>query len=258
MKNITISVVTIVYNDAKNIENTIKSVINQSYNNIEYIIIDGASTDGTIEVIHKYKDKISKIISEPDTGIYNAMNKGIYNASGDYIIFMNSGDKFSNNYIITNIVNSLDIDNLPFIVYGNYRESNNGIYSNVIPAWDYKRIWYGVYACHQSMLYNLKFIKENNIVFDESYKIAADYKFDLETTILAKDNILKLNLCISDFDTSGISNTNQNQCLKETNRARREILKMSYIKIYSISFIQILARWTKKYLNFIYKIIRNI
>lgn len=258
MSNIKFSVITIVYNDYKNIEKTILSVINQTYKNIEYIIIDGASTDGSIDVINKYQDKISKIISEPDSGIYNAMNKGIYNSSGDYIIFMNSGDKFSADNIIESIVNNINCSMLPNIIYGNYRESNNGICSNVIPAWNYKRIWYGVYACHQSMFYNLKLIKDNKLQFDESYKIAADYKFDLEITILAKENILKLDLCISDFDISGISNTNQNKCLRETNKARREVLKMNYIKIYAISAIQILARCTKKYLNPLYKLIRKI
>ena len=258
MSNIKFSVITIVYNDCENIEKTILSVINQTYNNIEYIIIDGASIDGSIDIINKYQDKTSKIISEPDTGIYNAMNKGIYNASGDYIIFMNSGDKFSSNNIIESVANNINCNKLPNIIYGNYRESNNGICSNVIPAWNYKRIWYGVYACHQSMFYNIKFIKGNKLQFDESYKIAADYKFDLEATILAKDNILKLDLCISIFDISGISNTNQNKCLKETNKARREVLEMSYIKIYAISAIQVLARWTKKYLNPIYKLIRKV
>ena len=89
-----ISIITIAKNEEKTIERTILSVINQSaINEIEYIIIDGKSSDNTLEIINKYKNKISKIISEPDFGIYNAMNKGIKAAKGEYILFLNAGDE---------------------------------------------------------------------------------------------------------------------------------------------------------------------
>src|ERR1700761_112956 len=88
-----LSIITIVYNNASDIERTILSVINQTYKNIEYIIIDGASTDGTLNIIGKYRDSISKLVSEPDKGIYDAMNKGLQQATGDYVLFMNSGDE---------------------------------------------------------------------------------------------------------------------------------------------------------------------
>jgi glycosyltransferase involved in cell wall biosynthesis len=103
-----VSIVTVAYNSQQHIEDTIKSVLSQSYNKIEYIIIDGASKDNTINIVNKYKDKISCIISEPDKGIYDAMNKGIDNATGDIIGFLNSDDIFYDNEVVANIVNGFD------------------------------------------------------------------------------------------------------------------------------------------------------
>src|ERR1700744_4782292 len=87
-----LSVITVVYNNARDIERTMLSVLNQTYPNIEYVLIDGLSNDGTLAIIKKYQDKI-KLISEKDKGIYDAMNKGLAAATGDYVLFMNSGDE---------------------------------------------------------------------------------------------------------------------------------------------------------------------
>ncbi|MFC1603328.1 glycosyltransferase, partial [Pseudomonadota bacterium] len=92
-----ISVVTVVYNGVRNIEQTIKSVINQVYENVEYIVIDGGSTDGTVDVLKKYDSQIDYWDSVPDNGISDAMNKGVSHASGDYIIFIHADDYFANN-----------------------------------------------------------------------------------------------------------------------------------------------------------------
>ncbi|HWZ04155.1 MAG TPA: glycosyltransferase, partial [Mucilaginibacter sp.] len=89
-----LSVITVVYNNVQDIERTMLSVLTQTYPRIEYIIIDGKSTDGTLKIINRYKDQVAKIFSEKDEGIYDAMNKGLAAATGDYVIFMNSGDEF--------------------------------------------------------------------------------------------------------------------------------------------------------------------
>ncbi len=101
---ITISIITIVYNGADLLEETIISVLNQTYPHIEYIVVDGASNDGTLDLIHQYEDRLSKWISEKDNGLYDAMNKGIDLASGDFIWFMNCGDHVYENDTVAKMV----------------------------------------------------------------------------------------------------------------------------------------------------------
>ena len=119
-----ISIVTVSYNAVATIEQTILSVINQTYSNIEYIIIDGGSTDGTLDVIKKYADKIAYWVSEPDKGIYDAMNKGIKVATGEWINFMNCGDYFVANNTLESVFGSGKIYKKAEILYGDSIQLN--------------------------------------------------------------------------------------------------------------------------------------
>ena len=112
-----ISIITISYNAVKDIENTILSVLNQTYPNIEYIIIDGGSTDGTLDIIKKYQDKITYWVSEPDKGIYDAMNKGTLKATGEWLNFMNAGDTFYNEQVLENVFRDNNWENTD-VIYG--------------------------------------------------------------------------------------------------------------------------------------------
>lgn len=103
MEEVKISVITVCYNAVDTLEKTIQSVLEQTYHNIEYIIIDGGSTDGTVEIIHRYVDYLAYWVSEPDRGIYDAMNKGIERATGEWVNFMNAGDYFYNYDVISNV-----------------------------------------------------------------------------------------------------------------------------------------------------------
>lgn len=163
-----VSIITVVYNDVVNLEATIISVISQIYPNIEYIIIDGGSSDGTIDIIEKYSNKISYWISEPDNGIYDAMNKGIKQASGEWINFMNSGDTFASNDVIDKVFRNQIADYIK-VIYGSvYIKKGNLI--RLKKPYKLSFIKRHIPFCHQS-----SFVL-NKYFFDTNYKIAADYK----------------------------------------------------------------------------------
>ena len=131
--NMKVSVITVCYNAIRGIEKTIQSVISQSHDDIEYIVIDGGSTDGTIDVIQKYRDKIAYFVSEPDGGIYDAMNKGIKAATGEWINFLNAGDVFASKDAIM-ISMSIDTDGID-VIYGDSIEFTKEL-SHIVPASD--------------------------------------------------------------------------------------------------------------------------
>ena len=115
-----VSIITISYNSAETVEDTIKSVVSQDYPNIEYIIIDGASKDATLSIVDKYKDKIAKVVSEKDKGIYDAMNKGVQNATGDIIGILNSDDYYCDTTVISEIVRLFE------------QEKTDGLYADLV------------------------------------------------------------------------------------------------------------------------------
>lgn len=169
-----VTVVTAVLNDAGHIEQTILSVISQTDIEIEYIIVDGGSKDGTLELIGKYKDKISLLISEPDRGVYDAMNKGIKYSTGDFVYFLNSGDVLLNPSILSKIkLEELKEKNA--IIYGNVVVAYGNIEAleKPRPFFNSKMKFKGIGICHQSMFFPGKLIR--NEKYDLSYNIAADY-----------------------------------------------------------------------------------
>lgn len=193
-----VTVVTAVLNDAGHIEQTILSVISQTDIEIEYIIVDGGSKDGTLELIGKYKDKISLLISEPDRGVYDAMNKGIKYSTGDFVYFINSGDVLLN----PSILSKIKLEEL--------KEKNAIIYGNVIvaygniealekprPFFNSKMKFKGIGICHQSMFFPGELIR--NEKYDLSYNIAADY--DLAYRLWRKGTVfLYKDITIAKYD----------------------------------------------------------
>ena len=113
------SVITVTYNAASVLEDTIQSVISQTYHHVEYIIVDGASKDGTLSIVDRYRDRITRVVSEPDRGLYDAMNKGIRLATGDYLCFLNAGDSFHEDDTLQQMVHTLtSLTELPDVIYG--------------------------------------------------------------------------------------------------------------------------------------------
>lgn len=171
-----ISVVTVVYNAVSLIEETIKSVLAQTYDNIEYIVIDGGSTDGTVDVIKKYEDRIQVFVSEPDKGIYDAMNKGIDKATGRWINFMNAGDHFYSTSSVADIFEVPESNYSEYVtVYGDaeYRLKS---FSYVRQGYECDRDHFMPFS-HQAAFARADIAKKNK--FNLKYKIAADTEFFL-------------------------------------------------------------------------------
>lgn len=204
-----ISVVTICYNAKNDLEKTILSVLSQTYQDIEYIIIDGGSTDGTVDIIHKYSERLFYWISEPDKGIYDAMNKGMDRATGSWINFMNAGDTFCDNEVIKNIFGYNDLSDYS-VIYGDcYVSKLNQL--QYLKAFSMKKVHVQMPFCHQS-----SFIRKTRLRFSIDLKIAADYQMIYEYYRMnGISSFLYISKPISVFDATGISTTNNNLLQKE-------------------------------------------
>ena len=168
-----ISIITVVLNDKKNIENTIKSILEQNYKNIEYIVIDGGSTDGTVEVINKYKDKINYWISEKDRGIYDAFNKGMRVSKGKFIGFINSDDIYKKNALKI-ISNYIEKNQQPDFIFGSVKK-HWGVLHGYKPH-KIKYSW-GFYSSHSTGFFIKKKAAEKVGFYNIKYKYHADYDY---------------------------------------------------------------------------------
>lgn len=246
---IKITIITPVYNAARTIEQSILSVINQDYSNIEYIIIDGKSVDGTIDIIKRYESKISFWISEKDTGIYNAMNKGIKRATGDYVYFLGADDCLINKKIVGDICRKylwdLSIDVLSGQVWSindkcNMQQLFDNNYSKSIK----EDIKYGnIRVPHQGMFVKTLIMKK--LMFDEKYKIGSDYKLILQLWINNDYFIKKVKEAIAFYSKGGISNRDHEnryfehcEILKEFYQIEFKIKRLSFFEKFKVRTIE--------------------
>lgn len=204
-----LSIITVNYNDAKGLERTIKSVISQSYHNFEFIVIDGGSSDRSLDIIKKYEHHIDYWISEPDGGIYQGMNKGLRQAKGDYVNFMNSGDRFHSTDVLKRIF-TLDTD--ADIITGTHTGS---------PHPNVGKDGISLYTlCTGAIDHQASFIKRDVALrhpYDEKYKIVSDWKFFIEALIIDDCSFFYTETVVVDVDMTGISNTSL-----DLNRRERE------------------------------------
>lgn len=204
-----ISIITVVFNSANTIAQAIDSVLSQTYDNIEYIIIDGKSTDGTIDIINSYGSKISKFISEHDHGLYDAMNKGVHLASGDIIGFLNSDDFLINNYIIETIMSKFLKDDTLEVLYGNIQYVDKNNTNKVIRQWESKPYYLNYFEegnvpAHPALYLKRKiFIKVGD--FNTNFKFSADYDFMLRLFKLHQFNCIYLNKYIVRMRLGGMT-----------------------------------------------------
>jgi glycosyltransferase involved in cell wall biosynthesis len=210
-----ISIITIVYNGVSTIEKTIRSIAAQSYKNIEYIVVDGGSNDGTMDIVKNYPESVSKWISEPDSGIYDAMNKGIALSSGDYLWFINSGDEVYAPDTMERIFNS---NNSPFhdVYYGDtvmIDSTGKEIGSRRLTppsslSWrDFRN---GMLVSHQSIIVSKKVAP----MYNTQYKFSADFEWCL-IAMRKADRVINTHQILSRFLDGGITKQNIAAGLKE-------------------------------------------
>ena len=219
-----VSIITVVYNGIDFLEETIKSVISQTYPNIEYIIVDGGSTDGTLDIIKKYEAHITKWISEPDKGIYDAMNKGIDLATGDWQNFLNAGDSFVDNNVLEKIFTT-NLENIT-LVYGDIiaiRENGQKLNVNAIELKDDNSIKKGMKVCHQAIFYN----KNIMIKYDDKLRLKSEWKHLIEITRKENFSPKKFNFPIVYYSVGGLGA----QQLKLNQKEYRDV----FLKMYGIS-----------------------
>ena len=234
------SILTVCYNAREVIEDTILSVVNQNFDQIEYIIIDGGSTDGSLEIIKKYKDKIDIFISEDDKGIYDAMNKGLRLANGQFVNFLNAGDSFVSKNILVDIAyqinkNKPQIISGDFILVNDFNKKQRIIHTKKITLKNLKKDFY---TCHQSIFIDKKIAQD----YDTSYEIKADYKWVIcALSNTTENSVYKFNEPIVYYSKEGFSNHFFLKNLRELIRLHYEffgafqVIKNIHIYIYRFS-----------------------
>lgn len=224
-----ISVITVSYNAVLTIEQTILSVINQTYLNIEYIIIDGGSTDGTVNVIKKYADKIAYWVSESDKGIYDAMNKGIAYSHGEYCNFINAGDKFCSSSILKQV---MDFNHVADIIVGqdlHVNEHNKIVSRSVLPRRYNLLHFYITTIPHQSCFIRASLLKK--YYYDTSLKIVSDWKFYLQSIVLGGHSVAAYNNVIVICNPRGASSDN-NRIKEEREKVLKDLLPAYIVNDY--------------------------
>lgn len=237
-----LSIVTINYNNAEGLKRTLNSVYAQSHGEIEHIIIDGGSTDGSVEVIKEYVQKtengvsnVRRVIwsSESDKGIYNAMNKGIRKASGDYCQFLNSGDYLATPDVTQRMVCALndEVD----ILYGNLKKvmPNGKLLPDASGATDdvtFNMFYRG--CLNHSPAYIKRSLFDEYGLYDETLKICSDWKFYMQSIVLGKAKVQYVDIDVTIFDMTGISETRKDILNEERNRLLHEMVPEGILKDY--------------------------
>lgn len=215
-----ISIITICFNDKEGLKRTSESVVHQTYKDYEWIVIDGGSTDGSKDEILKYQEHITTWVSEPDKGIYNAMNKGVSKASGDYCIFMNSGDRFCSPKALSRVAS--DSWTADIVACDMFADFGKKIYAyNEAPQKvNFQRLVIGSIG-HQSTFIRTALLKETP--YREDFKIASDWVFWCDMILRKHKSYQSINVPIAVFDMNGVSESPQS--IERTSNERLLILK---------------------------------
>lgn len=249
-----ISIITVCFNAKNTIEETFLSISEQTHKDVELIVIDGNSTDGTLEVINKYRKNISHFVSERDDGIYGAMNKGIDFVNGDFILFLNANDVLYNEHVLETVSKVLDENPDTKFLFGDVdyistdkKTSTIQTYENVKNA-----IWFiNENICHQSIFYHKSLFKKFGH-YSKDYKIYSDWDFNIKCLVKNKVQALYLPIIISKFQLGGLSS---NRALKKIYKNERNALIEQYYP--KSKFFIYINDFFKKNLRALYKFFIN-
>ena len=233
-----LSIITINRNNAAGLEKTMRSVAAQTYGDFEYVVVDGASTDKSVEVIRSLEASFGgrlKWISEPDKGIYNAMNKGIGMASGDYLQFLNSGDSLASGDVVERMAGALKTNGFPPILYGNLLKDtpdgkvwrNKGFAGKPITF-----LGFYIGSLNHPSSYIKRSLFEKYGRYDESLKIVSDWKWFIQSIILGGEKPVYADIDVTLFDTGGISETNKSLNSVERKRVLNELFPSGVLADY--------------------------
>lgn len=249
-----VSIITVVYNRAKTIERAVQSVLRQSYANVEYIVVDGASKDGTLEVVNKYQSRIARIVSEKDNGVYDALNKGIKLATGDVVGILHADDEFADDSIIQQIVDVLQNNKHIDCVYGDVgfvKEEAPGKIIRYYSSAIFKPglFKYGFMPAHPTFFCYKKFFDQYGL-YRTDMDIASD--FDLLLRYLKKHAIqsayipkMLVRMNLGGKSTKGIASTIRiNKEIKQILSENK--IPSSYLRLYSRYFIKVQEYWKNK------------
>lgn len=233
------SIITINYNNAIGLEKTIQSVISQNYSALEYILIDGNSSDGSKEILKKYESTVNHIVSEKDKGIYDAQNKGIKIATGDFLVFLNSGDCFTNNNVLKNVAESIANKNIK-IAYGNTQLINrDGNITSLVPPDELNlNFWYMNTLNHQAVFAHQSLFNEIGN-FSINFRYASDFEFLFKAFKKHPSHFFHMDFFVCNYDNSGITSNKEIEDLIISERIK--ILKSNtsffeYIKMRNYYF----------------------
>ena len=213
-----VTIITVCRNHAQELERTIRSVESQTWQEREYLVIDGASTDDTLDVIKAHETSITRWISEPDQGIYDAMNKGVRMAQGEWVIFMNAGDTFASDDTLQRVFGSPQNAD---VIYGDV------IKGELVKKAEAPRNAHRMFYCHQSAFVRTSCLRE--YPFDIRHKMSADFK-QVKQLFLSGKRFRQLDFPVANFDTQGVSNRNRSaglydniQVIRETDRLWEQV-----------------------------------
>ena len=211
------SIITVTYNAGKVLEDTIQSVVFQTYRNVEYIIVDGNSKDNTLEIVDKYRDRISQVLSEPDKGLYDAMNKGIRLATGDYLCFLNAGDGFYTPDTLQTIANAaMAEERLPDVLYGETAEIDEErrfVRMRRLQApkeLTWRSFKDGMMVCHQAFYAR----REIAPMYDLKYRLSSDVDWCIKVMKCA-EKLVNVNATVVNYLQNGLSLQHHRASLKE-------------------------------------------